>query len=496
MEMGSDGFNSPQNPRQPAGVGLCPECDLLVPSKSKRNQKQMTRLVRLPHVRGWLRIKLGVDKAIGFTILARGWASLAGLITVALIARFLSPAQQGYYYTFGSLIALQIVFELGFSFVILQMASHERAHLEFSSQGEIEGNPVAHARLASVLQKSVKWYSVAAVFLGMFLLIAGSYFFTKHYHGNEAVAWRVPWYATALAATITFQLDPILSFMEGCGFVHNVARLRLAQAVTGSTLAWAALATHHGLFAPAMIIAGNAGVAFVWILLQRRLLLSLMRHNPGENRIRWMEEVWEFQWRIAVSWLCGYFIYQLANPVLFAFRGPVVAGQMGMSLSLANALKSISISWISTKAAPFGGLIARKEYAALDALFFRALWQSIAVGTAGAAFIWAGSVYMNVADFHFARRILNPTALVFLLSASILDVIVFSEALYLRAHKQEKFLLISVLGALLVTGSTYYFGKYYGALGVVSASLAIGVLFGLPLGTYTFLKYRRMWHVG
>ena len=76
-----------------------------------------------------LRTGLGIDRAIGFTILARGWASVAGLVTVALIARFLSPSEQGYYYTFGSLIALQIVFELGFSFVILQMASHERAHL-------------------------------------------------------------------------------------------------------------------------------------------------------------------------------------------------------------------------------------------------------------------------------------------------------------------------------------------------------------------------------
>src|ERR1700685_156002 len=88
-------------------------------------------------VRHWLRRVLGLDKAIGFTVLARAWSSAAGLVTVALIARFLSPAEQGYYYTFGSLIALPIVFELGFSFVILQMASHERAHLTFSSANMI-----------------------------------------------------------------------------------------------------------------------------------------------------------------------------------------------------------------------------------------------------------------------------------------------------------------------------------------------------------------------
>src|SRR5580692_3460280 len=214
-------------------------------------QLNPSAMVRLRH---WIRRVLGLDRAVGFTVLARGWASLAGLVTVALIARFLSPAEQGYYYTFGSLIALQIVFELGFSFVILQMASHERAHLTFSPDGLISGNAVAHARLASVLQKALLWYTSAAFFLAVFLLIAGTHFFSAHQHTHENVSWHFPWYAAALAATLTFQLDPILSFMEGCGFISNIARLRFAQAATGSTLAWITLAAHHGLFAPAAII--------------------------------------------------------------------------------------------------------------------------------------------------------------------------------------------------------------------------------------------------
>src|ERR1700743_2954036 len=97
-----------------------------------------------------LRTKLGVDKPIAFTVMARIWASFAGLATLILIAHFLTPAQQGYYYVFGSLVALQIVFELGFSFVILQLASHERAPLTISAFDEVSGDPIAHARLASV----------------------------------------------------------------------------------------------------------------------------------------------------------------------------------------------------------------------------------------------------------------------------------------------------------------------------------------------------------
>ena len=128
---------------------------------------------------------LGLDRAIVFTVLARGWSSAAGLVTLFLIAHFLSAAEQGYYYTFGSLVALQIVFELGFSFVILQMASHERAHLSITPSHTIVGAPIAHARLASVLQKSVRWYSVAALLLFCFLLPVGMHFFSVHAQAGQ-----------------------------------------------------------------------------------------------------------------------------------------------------------------------------------------------------------------------------------------------------------------------------------------------------------------------
>src|SRR6202162_208341 len=92
-------------------------------------------------IRRWLRTVLGLDRAVGFTVLARFWGSSAGLVTVLLIARFLTPAEQGYYYTFGSLVAIQMIFELGFSFVILQLASHERAQLSISDDYRITGDP-------------------------------------------------------------------------------------------------------------------------------------------------------------------------------------------------------------------------------------------------------------------------------------------------------------------------------------------------------------------
>jgi hypothetical protein len=441
-----------------------------------------------------LRRTLGLDRAIVFTVLARGWSSGAGLVTLLLISRFLSAAEQGYYYTFGSLVALQILFELGFSFVVLQMASHERAHLSIAADYQIAGSPVAHARLASVLQKSVRWYSVAALLLFCFLVPAGGHFFTVHAQPGQVVAWRTPWFFDALAASLAFQIDPIFSFLEGCGYVPQVARTRFWQAMLGSLLAWAALLLHHGLFAPAMMIAGQVLAGIVFLSSHWTLLRGLLSHDVDPHRIQWWTEVWPFQWRIAVSYVSGYFIFQLFIPVLFAYWGPAAAGQMGMSLSICNALLAVSISWVSTKSAPFGSMIARKEFDELDRIFFRVLAQSTVVSAVGSLAVWCAVTYINARHLAFAHRVLPPVAFGILLLSMMVNHVVFAEALYLRAHKQEKFLPLSIVGACLISVSTIALGKRFGALGIVSGYCFLNVTVGLTLGTRLFLKYRRIWH--
>jgi hypothetical protein len=437
---------------------------------------------------------IGLDRAIAFTVLGRGWGALAGVATVLLIAHFLSPAQQGYYYTFSSLVALQIVFELGFSFVILQLAAHERAHLQIHDDGSIAGDRVAHSRLASVLQKAVRWYTVGALLMAAALLPAGFHFFLVHRQPGVPISWQLPWIAAVLATTLTFQMDPLFAFLEGCGRIPEVARMRLTQGVAGSLMAWTALSLHHGLFAPAMIISGQAIAGGCFLFSQRRLLLPLLRHNTASHVVSWRREIWPFQWRIAISWLCGYFIFQLFNPVLFAYRGATEAGRMGMSLTIASALSTLAIAWMSTKASPFGALIARRDFETLDRLFFRTLWQSALLLVAGTVVLLLGLAYIAMRFPHLAVRVLPLPVFGLLLATVICNHIVFSEALYLRAHKREPFLAVSIAVGVLTACSTLLLGKFWGATGVTLGYFCTGGIFALGFGTYIFITKRRQWH--
>ncbi len=448
---------------------------------------------------------LGVDRAIAFTVLARGWSSLAGIGTLTLIARFLSPAEQGFYYTFYSLVAMQIVFELGFSVVILQTASHEAAHLHIAPDGTVTGPAEPHSRLASVLQKSVRWYTVAAVLMAVTLVPVGLAFF-RHAAarpGGNTVHFALPWLLVVLASSCTFQIDPLFSFLEGCGYVPEVARTRLRQSLVGTALGWGAFLLHGGLFAPGCMIFGQAlaGGWFVWT--RRGLLRPLLRHATASFAIDWRAEVWPFQWRIAVSWLAGYITSQLFNPILMNYRGPIQAGQMGMSLNVCGTLSSMAIAWMNTKAAPFGRMIARREYALLDRTFFRALWQSTLAAVLACGVVWLAVDWLGARGIRFhgvllASRLLAPVPLALLFFGTVGNIVVFAEALYLRAHKQEKFMANSIAGALYIAPLAYLLGKWqdpHGGAWGIAAAYALGTLIiGLGYGTYTFLRWRRVWH--
>ena len=151
----------------------------------------------------WVKHLLGLDRAIAFTVLARVTQILGSTGTVLLILRFLSPVEQGYYYTLLSLVSLQIIFELGFSFVILQMAAHECAHLTLHRDGRVEGDPVAHARLASILQKTLRWYLVAAVIL-VFLLVTNveRWRIGRYFWNDRGLEYTLMWTIAAFVVLV------------------------------------------------------------------------------------------------------------------------------------------------------------------------------------------------------------------------------------------------------------------------------------------------------
>lgn len=446
--------------------------------------------------------KIGVDRAVAFALLSRGWGALSGVIGLALQLRFFTPIEQGFYGTFGSFMALQVFFELGLGFVILQFASHERAGLEWTPQGTLEGDVVAKARLSSLLRRSLLWYGVLSGLMLVVVLPLGVWFLhAVPLPPGVQVAWQLPWIGVALLMSGTLAMTPLLAVLEGCGLVAEVMAAQFVAGLLNSLGFWLTLCLHGGLYG----VSAGYLLGFCWMAgwlwtRKRGFVRDLASSAQVQTVISWRDEIWPFQWKIGLSWLSGYFIFELFAPVLMRVRGPVAAGQMTISLSVTTALSALALAWVTTKSAPFGSLIARREWAKLDRAFFPCLWQSTTVlALTGAAF-WGASLYLNHLGLvnplaqHLSRRILNPQSLALLLGATLINHVVIAQSIYLRAHKQEPFLALSLSGGVLVGLSTVILGRLFGAAGMMGGYFGISLVVGLGAGTWLFLQKRREWH--
>jgi hypothetical protein len=285
--------------------------------------------------------------------------------------------------------------------------------------------------------------------------------------------------------------QPFYSFLDGCGQIRAVAALRLRQAITGMVLAWIAMLLHHGLYSPALVIAGQVVTGIFFLAARRRLLAGLFAYQVRDASIRWSREVWPFQWRIAVSWMCSYFTIQVFIPVLFVLRGPVEAGQMGMSLSITGYMTSLVLPWITTKATPFGRMIAQRQFQGLDSLFLRTLAQAMAVFCMIAITADALAALLAVVAPRLAARMVSPQLFAVLVLAAGANCVVQSLAMLLRSFKREPFLRQSLAVASLTLVLAALTAPRWGTVGVTFSYLIATAGIGLPFALTIFARARR-----
>jgi len=435
---------------------------------------------------------LQLDATVLLSIIAKLWNSSAYLITTVLLISFFSPEEQGFYYTFSSLLAIQVFAELGLGQIILQFTSHEWAGLHFTIDGSIDGDAACLARLKELATLSLRWFGTASVIATIILLAAGPSFFRSS--GVASNAWLWPWIALCVVAGCKLIFIPVWAIVEGANEVKASYTFKAIDGLLVSVTMWLCISLGLGLWTSA--IAGTASICWAIIFLTRRYsraLVSLVRVKP-QNLISWRREIWPLQWKIALSWLSGYFSFSLFTPIVFHYSGPVLAGRMGMTWTLVNGISGIASSWTTPRTPQFGKLIAQRKFSDLDRLFFRSTLASCLIAALGAAMFWGGVFMLNRFNHPWALRILSPWPTALFLIAMILMQISSPQAAYLRAHKQEPFLVLSLIGGILITITALVLGRNFGATGIAAGYSATVTFFILPYGSIIWYRCRAAWH--
>ena len=442
---------------------------------------------KLRAARRWVEM----DRAIVYASSQRIWRLCASAVTVLLLITHFSPQLQGFYYTFSSLIALQMFAELGLGQVIIQFCSHEWAHLQLNEDGKIVGHPQALSRLVSLGRFVVKWYLVASSIATIGLSVGGLLFFS--HSSLSRIHWRLPWLFTCLGSGIMLCFIPVWSVLEGCNQMREVYRFRLTESVVEYSANWLAILWGAGLWTLAAMTVAKI-VTNVWILsTSHAKFFRIFFSTPQGGQILW-PELWTLQWRFAVSWFAGYAAGSLFIPVVFRVSGPIAAGQMGVTWNMVGAVTLLASTWVMIKAPTAGVLVARKNYAGLDRLMLNSGLTSVTVAAVLAFVAWAGVYVLYSAHFRIASRLLPPLPTGLFLGSAVLAQILNAESVYLRAHKREPLLWLGVVVSTLVVISIVLLGGRFGVTGMASGYLVITGGLAVPVATGILLCCRAQWH--
>lgn len=438
--------------------------------------------------------RLGIDKSIAYSSGARIVQAFTGVASIFFIAQFLTKAEQGFYYTFGSIVAIQVFFELGLTTIITQYVAHELAGLKWKDSTNLEGEERNHSRLAHLLRFSVKWYAVIGLLLFFVLLGVGFIFFGYYSKSDDDIQWQIPWVLVCIGTVLNLFISPLLAIIMGLERVKDVMKMRFYQQLIIPLSTWIGLAIGFHLYV--LGIASILSVIYVFSYVSltniRSILKNLWKVRITE-RVSYMREIFPYQWKIALSWVSGYFIFQLFNPVLFAYSGPVVAGQMGMTISVLNGINAFSYSWINTKVPTFSKLIALKDYTDLDRIFNSTIKQMFIVCLGLLLVMFVGVWGLRILDIPLGGRFLPYIPMIFMMGALVINQLVGAWATYLRCHKKEPFLVNSIVGAILCGLSTFFLGKYFGIYGMTAGYFALTFLLSF-WGYHIYITYKAAWH--
>lgn len=449
---------------------------------------------------GWLEpqayllsvINIFSDKDLLSTTMNNVLRLISSPLILICIPLFLSPQIQGFWFSFISIGSLSVFADLGFTNLILQFTAHEFAVLSFDGKRIITGNEEVTARihkLASLFSFSLKWTGIISVIVFPLIFFIGVQFFDD---STSKVIWILPWGIYMIGVAFTFFNNVILSFIEGCNQVARIQQIRALNAIFFSALIAVTLASGLNLFSISLALIVSSIFTFLCILFYYRpMILQLLERTVTES-YHWEKEIFRLLWKFAISFGSGYFIFQIYTPLAFKYFGPEEAGKIGFSMAIWMACFSLANIWLISVLPKMNMLIEIKQWSKLNTLFR----QRVIFGTLTYIIMISAVllVYWLFKDYSFLHARLMTFANLLILSLYwLVQFIVGAWAFYLRAHKEEPYVITSLISAIYIILVTFVIVKYLDSSYILAGLYSAAIIF-TPWNYYIFRQKIVKWH--
>jgi len=404
-----------------------------------------------------------------------------GLITAILVIHFLSPEEQGYFYTIGSLLSSYILLDLGLSSLIVQLTARDFSLTQSSENLVISVAEKPTITFSSLLSWVARWYlGLGAI---SFLLIPLGFLYFSSSGSHHELDWQLPWVLVISSLALSMPAVGLLAVFEGVGKIKEVYILRIMHYLIGASLAWLLLVFGHGLYALSMAPLATAIVVYCWLWHKFRPLLRTS--FTGKEHFDWKQEILPQQKKVGLSWLSNYLFLHTPVPIVFYLSGSVIAGKIGLSMVIANVSCAIALSSVTAVTPKISNLIGSGEAIAARTLFINAFAKSVGLLLLGIMTFYL--LQLTFMEASVMERVLPPLQMLFIFVSVAAFHTINAVMVYFRAYRLEPMTLPNIVASLVVSVVGYWTVSYHG----VNAFILLMASSYLSVLVYALLSLRK-----
>lgn len=419
------------------------------------------------------RIRSVADPATLYALAGNAATALLGPVTATLVATHFSPELQGYYYTFGGLMVLGIVVDLGLGGTLVQLFAHVHAR---------DDGP----RLRALARGAMRWSTIASVVFIAALLMIGHALFSR-----RPLPYFGPWLIFVAFNAFNVLFAPLAALVQGCAETRSYWFFKLVQQVVNSVALWVGIAFGFGLWACAL--SGFASFAWmvVWLCRHGKLLRRALGRSGAPAELSWLAEVWPLQWRVALGIASALITTRLLVPAVFPILGPAIAGQLGLTLTLCFLVEALGVNLVTPKTPAWGALVANGNAAEATRRFRRLFPAVLAASIVACATAIGALLVLQRYGVALGERALPAVVAAGFLFASVFNAGVGAVVQFFRASKRAPLSVWLFSTGFVILGLDILVARSFGIEGASLAHLVAVIALQAPAAIAVWSRWRR-----
>lgn len=431
----------------------------------------------------YLKNTLEIDRDVFWILINKTWLAIKGPISIYFILKYLTANDQGLWYTFLSLSALSTFAELGFTSIITQFISHEFAHLT-EKNSLLIGSQTKLDRIISLIRFSIKFYS-AIIPLAIGILILVGYFYFDENWKNTYLTWII--FSIVGGATLLSSL--FQAIYQGLDKVKETQINILLGSIIMSLLNWILLYLNYSIWS---LVLGNAlglvSMSFLLYFTAPQLWMQIITHKLNSKH-NWMSKIIHLQWKYAISWASGVFIFSLYVPIINKLDGSILAGKFGVTYTILTAIQGVAFSWLTAKIPKLNVFVALDNYKMVHETFTKSKFIGFFI-LISLSVLFCLFLFVLQDLTMFKDRFLSLVQTILLAIYFIESYIIGSGAILIRTFKQEPYYYFSIATAIFISVNTILCLSFFSLTIALLVQVIVTAIFFIPWSHNIYIKFK------